>query len=68
MDFGWALHASFWITYGPLTWLWWRDRRAGAEETIPYAATMALVAALEVTMAPIAESATREAAAAALTR
>ncbi len=66
MDFGWAVHVSFWIANGLLLWLWWRDRRAGVKETTPYATTVALIVALEITIAPIAASAAWTAIAAAL--
>lgn len=58
MDFGWAVHASFWAADALLAWLWWRDRRAGDGETAPYAATLALLVAVELVLAPAAASET----------
>ena len=66
MDFGWAVHASFWVTDALLLWLWWRDRRAGVEEAAPYLATAVLLLALELVLAPAGDSATWRAIAAVL--
>ena len=56
MPFPVALHASFFLPYGLLGWLIWRDRRDGVRDwvyPITLALLAALLAALELTMAPV---------------
>jgi len=51
-----ALHASFFLPYGLLAWLIWRDRRDGVRDAV-YPVTLTLLVALQLTMAPVSTTA-----------
>lgn len=56
MPFPIALHGCFALPYGLLGWLIWRDRRDGVSDRV-YPVTLALIAALQVSMGPVSTTA-----------